>query len=353
MIFRRGQSGNTRHAGVGLAHALGKHAPEASRDRCEQHGERGHRRENGRHLRIEERAAAGRRDDHEGELARRGEQKGRLDRHGARTGNQAHGKEGDDALEQKQPEKPAGNDPQIAQHALQVEAHADSHEEQAEQQPFEGFEVDLGLVLELGFAKQETGQEGAQRQGKSCPGREHRRADNDQQQERHQEVAPALGRVAEDAVQAEAADQHDDRDRDRALNQRFEHCRQQTGFAVPAQKSDQDEDRRDQNILKQEDGERGSTDRLQGAPLLGQHLHDDRRGGKCEREPDCKRGRRRQAGDPCCARNQSGTDESLQAANPEHRAAQLPELLKRQLEAEQEEQEEHAKFGEGRCGLRL
>ena len=142
---------------------------EAGDERDQHHGEGdGDGRDLG-HRRRQQPRPGGLRHEHEGEFAGRAEQQRHLAGHTPRQPEQPgqpvdHQRlHGDDAEAQR------GDQFRPGREDAEVEAGADRHEEEAEQQPLEGLDRHLDLAPELRFGEQQPGQEGAERHGQPRP----------------------------------------------------------------------------------------------------------------------------------------------------------------------------------------
>ena len=124
-------------------------------------------------------------------------------------------------LDDQQPHESGDDQVGVCEQDQRIEQHADGHEEQAEQQSFERLEVDLDLMLVFAFAQQKPGQERAERGGEAGDAGRAGGADDQQQRDRHDQVATAgLHHEVQQRAQHELADEQDADDRRHALRQR-------------------------------------------------------------------------------------------------------------------------------------
>ena len=270
----------------------------------QQHGERGERHgdddgggEHGAGAGIDQPGAAGGGVEDEGELAALGEHGGAA--HGLpRSGAEEAGDEEDHGGLGQHQHHHAGQDqqPVAAQHA-EVEAHADAHEEEAEQDAAEGLDVCFELVAEGGFREQHAGQEGAHGHGKAAELHGQRGAEDDEQGGGgHHLPRPGTGEQGEHRVEQPAAggDQGGEREQGEADGDPVRAFR-----LVPrGEDRDQGQERHDRQVLQQQDGD----DALPGGggdlALLLQHLHGDGGGGQDEAHGGDEGHGRGEAGEP-------------------------------------------------------
>ena len=292
-------------------------------------------------------------EDDKGELTCGREQQGRFERERMVARKQAAGDVGDQHLDGDQGAQ-RGEDPDdLVGDERQVEAHADGHEEEAEQQALERLEVHFGLVLELGLADEETREEGAEGKREAGAVGDRGGADDGQQRQRHQEVAPpAGGGKAEDAAEEVVADGPDHGDGDQPADQCVDQDASHVGIRLHRRETNKDQDRGDHDVLEEQHAKRGAADRLGRALALDQHLHDDGGGRQGQREAEDHGDRQVQPESEAGPGDGDRAEDRLPAACTDHDLAQGPELGEGELDAEQEKQEQHAEFGEGQRGFR-
>ncbi len=117
-------------------------------------------------------------------------------------------------------------------------------------------------------------------------------------------------------------------------------------LAAPEQ-ADDDDDRHDHEILKQQHADAQPADRRGKTALLDHHLRGDGRRRQGQRHGDDHRPRHA-ADDPGGGdADEQHRQEDLRRADAEHRAPHRPQPVEREFEPDQEEQEDDAHLGEG------
>ena len=107
------------------------------------------------------------------------------------------------------------------------------------------------------------------------------------------------------------------------------------------------QDRRHHQILKQQHSDGDPAERRCRPALLLEKLHHHRGRGHCERQPENDRGCAGRAQQPTADTDGDSRSQELEAADAGDKAAQRPQPLHRHLDADEEQQEHDAKFGEG------
>ena len=169
----------------------------------------------------------------------------------------------------------------------------------------------------------------------------------DEQGRRHEQVARAVrSHQPEQRPQQQSPDHDDEADRQGRLGERQREAGEQRPARARAQDRDQEQQRHDGQVLRQQDGEARPAGRSRQPALVGQDLDDDGRRRQGEARADdhgCRPAVAEQRGD--AADDGRGQDD-LQAAQPEHQPAHGHEALEGQLQADQEHQEHDAELGE-------
>ncbi len=236
--------------------------------------------------------------------------------------------------------------PEPVEHQLQVERQPDGHEEQAEQQAAERPDVGLDLVAELAFREHQAGKERAERHREAGLGRQPAGAEHREQRRRDEQLrAAGGGDGVQHRSQHEVTGQQDRGERERRLDQR-QHQRADDRCRLERQHRHQHQQRHHGEVLEQQDREGGAAGARDLLAALDQQLQHE--GGRRQREPaaDDDRGRHRKAARPGQQSDQRGGGEHLRAAEAEHQPAHHAQPLERQLEADREQQEGHAKLGQ-------
>jgi hypothetical protein len=102
---------------------------------------------------------------------------------------------------------------EAASHRPKVDSHPHRHEEQAEQQAFERFDIDFDLVTELRLGQQQPGEEGAERHGQARRSRHRSGADDGQQRGGDEQLRAARrGHQPEQRPQRQPSDRQDQGD---------------------------------------------------------------------------------------------------------------------------------------------
>ena len=230
----------------------------------------------------------------------------------------------------------------------EIDVHADREEEDAQQQAAERVDHRLDGAAVLGLRQQQAGDEGAERHRQAGIGRDHARADRDQQGGGHEEFRiVGAGGQPEQRLQHEAADDGDDADGDHRLGQRHDDAVDHRGaLGASAERADQEQQRHHGKVLGEQDGETGAAGRRHHAALAGQQLHDDGGRGKRQADADDQRRSGRLAEPQRAETDRQRRHDDLQAAQPEHQPAHGEQAAHRQFEADEEQQEDDAEVGD-------
>ena len=268
---------------------VARHPPGRSRAKRRERGN-GHHRQRYRHhqhgakFAIDDARGDAAANHHEGEFAARPQQQRRLARHaGALPGDERQRKNNDN-LERDQSHRQPDGARRRGDDRADVEARADGDEEQAQQQALERLDRHLDLAAEFGFRQQQTGDEGAQRHRQARKGGDDRRAHDDEQARRHEE----LGRMGvrdlmEQRPQQQAAGANDRRDGGRGRQDREQQPMPDAAAAggrLRAQHGDHEQHGRDHQVLRQQNREGGASRRRAKPPPLDERGYDHRRRGQ-------------------------------------------------------------------------
>jgi len=127
-------------------------------------------------------------------------------------------------------------------------------EENPEEQAFEGFEIDFDVMARLAVADEQAGEEGAERNRQSCePGRDRERH-QDQQRDRHDQVAAAgaHGRTQQ-WPNEESAEDHDRNHRRKCAGERADQrqdAAMYAGVLAAGQDADHEQNRHYHHVLE-------------------------------------------------------------------------------------------------------
>ena len=131
-----------------------------------------------------------------------------------------------------------------------------------------------------------------------------------------------------------------------------DHAEQPRGaqhVAGRAERGGEREQRREREVLEQQDADRQPRVRAVDLELLAELAHDDRGRGHGERAAEHDRDRRVDAERPGRAAERGRREQHLQAADAEHLGLHRDHAGERELEAEREDQEHDADLGEQRA----
>ena len=251
-----------------------------------------------------------------------------------------------DRLQHQQCREQAADQLWLAHQPLDVERHADTDEEEAEQEALERLDLRFDLVAVFGVGEQHAGDERAERHRDADQIHDPCRADDDEQCGRREYFrrGGARGRAEHRPQKVTAADD-DHRNRDDHAQRR-----QRAGAGVGRRMRDRErrnqrEDRDSGNILEQQD--RKAEPAVRGADFLalGEDLQIDRRRGERQAEPDDERSLPVETEREGDAADRGSRQDKLQAADAEHVAPHDPQALRRQLHADHEQHQHHAELG--------
>jgi hypothetical protein len=343
-----------------VGRALGAHR-QARREHTlvQQHEER--RGEHGGGDRGVEHVERGTREDlvgggeqHEGEFADLRQAEGEEERIGAAAVAEGPG----DRVEQRrlqrhhcqrQPQHEHGR----AHEQAEVHRHADGDEEQPEQQPLEGLDVDFQFMAVFRVGEHHAGEERTQRHRHAD--RLHQRAHAEYEKQREGDEDIALTRAGDNAQQwaqqkVAGDDQHGDQRK--AAPQR--HPVQAAARLLRREQPEQQDERNDGEVLKQQHREARLAARRGEQALLLQRGERDRGRGHGESHASDQRHLEGQAERPAERRHGGEGGGHLHRAHAEDRAAHLPQLPRLEIQSDEEEQQHDAKFREAadRLGVR-
>ena len=333
---------------VVVARGLAARLRRQPRDQQQQQGRRGHRQADDRHqavaLRCLQQARLGRlAEHHEGEFAaqRQGASQQQAAAQVQPPGAQAQPQQEGELHRQQQ--AGAGEDRQrFGGHALQVDAHADGHEEQPQQQAFERLDLRFQLVAEFRFRQQHAGQERAEARAQTGELHQPGAAEHHQQGGGGEHLGHAGARDhPEHVAQQVATAEHQRGDRGHRLRHRQPAVALARG-GMRAEQRDRGQQRDRREVLEQQDGEREAA--VFGGQLLalGQQLQADRGGRQRQPQADHQRGLPREARAHRQQRQRDPRQQHLQAADPEDRPPHHLQARQRQLQPDHEQQHHHA-----------
>ena len=287
-------------------------------------------------------------DHHEGEFAARPDQQRRLGGDPVRRAEEPRQHEHDRRLDDDQPGRIAERRARPRDEDREIEFGADRDEEQAEQQALERLDRHLDLAAELGLGEQQPGDEGAERHRQAAGGGSQRRAQHHQQAGGHEEFRAAGQRDrVEQRPQHHTADNNDGRERQRGGRQRQgEALDQIAAHPAAGEQRHHHQQRRDGEILQEQRREAQPTDWRAEPLAFGQHRNDDRGRGQRQRRADRRRRRRRLAERIGRQPERPRAQDELRQAEFEHQPPHALEALEREFEADGEEQDDDAEFGE-------
>ena len=232
----------------------------------------------------------------------------------------------------------------------QVDRHSHGDEEQPQQQALERVDVELQLVAVFAFGEHHPGEEGAERHGQAHRVGEHRAADHQQQREADEDLAQArLGDVLQHRAHQHAPGEHQRGDEARRLGG----VAPAEGIGLAAEEAEREQQRDHRQVLEQQHRERGLAARRLQQVLLRERGEADGGRGHGDAHAGDHADHQRLAEQLRDARHRGDGDRHLYRAEAEDRAAQRPEALRVQFEADQEQQQHHAELGEVQHRLRL
>ena len=237
------------------------------RERGNGHHRQGHRHHQMRaDLRPHEPLRDARADQGEREFAAGTEQQRDLARHGETQPQRQRQHENDRGLDRDQSERKAEREQRPGDDRADVQAGADRHEEQAEQQALERLDRHLDLAPVFGFGQQQSGDECAERHRQAGHRRHDRRAHDDQQARGHEEFRRMrLGDLMEQRPQQQPAGADDERQRGRRRQDGEQQSLAQAAaqaLAAHAEHRHHEQHGRDHQVLRQQHGESGAAGRL-------------------------------------------------------------------------------------------
>ena len=169
---------------------------------------------------------------------------------------------GDQRLEGQDQQHRGGDEGEVLPDRLEVDAHADRDQEDAESETLEGLHDRLDFAVILGLGDEQPGDQGAHDRRKAhCGGGE---AGADYHQQRcGEEQLGALGArgLAEQPGQGEAPEDHHRGDHQSALPQRGEHAFPAFARRIGGHRAEDENDRDDHDILEQQHRQRRAPDR--------------------------------------------------------------------------------------------
>ena len=238
----------------------------------------------------------------------------------------------------------------------EVHARADGDEEEAEQQPFEGFEVAFHFVAVGAVGQRDAGDERAQRGGEADEGHEGGDADDQREGEQGEHFAQAgFADEAEGGGHEVAHADDDDGDGGHAYEGGYPAglSGQDVGGFVAvlrlggggAQEGQQGEHGDGGHVLKQQYGKARLTARRGQQVFLAEGLQYDGGGRQSQYAADCHAdlpGLPQGDGQPG---NGGQCQHDLQAAQPQEFVPQPPQHLRGKFQTDQKQHHDHAEFG--------
>ena len=327
---------------------------EDHQQRGRRHGQRHHGNEQARLRRFEQAEPCGKGDQHEGKFAALRQREGEARGIGRGHAEQPPQHEQHCELHHDEAHDQPEDEQRLAEQQREVDAGTDRDEEHREQQALEGLEVHFKLVAVFAFGQHHAGKEGAECRREAHQLHEQRDADHQHQRKAHEDLAHAGFRhQTEQRTGKKAADQNNRcnggehgeglRPARQVADQR---CVMRVMCLRRGEQGQEGEDGNDRDVLEQQHREGGlAGGGLEQAALVEALQHDG-----CRRHGEDEAGghgrlpaeAQRQRSPADCQRG----DGDLQATEPDDRAAQLPQLRGLQFEADEEQHDDDAEFGE-------
>ena len=227
----------------------------------------------------------------------------------------------------------------------QVERHADGEEEEAEQQAAKRLDIRFKLMAETRIRKQDPGEERAHRHRQPAQFQQLPRTEYDQERCRHHLARLAAGEQAESRVEQPVADRHQQRDAgERLADAQPQRCRALR--MLRREEGDEGEQRHNQQILEEEDGDHFLPAWRGQFMALAEDGHDD--GGRSEDKPGgADEGNLPgKAVEDADGGQQHRRQHHLHAAEAENLAAQMPEVRGLHFQPDDEEKNHHPELGD-------
>lgn len=320
----------------------------------------GHRQGDGKHQQVvqvvlEQALVAGHLEHDEGELAAGRQDHAQAQRRGL---VEAAGNASDEVqhrrLQGDQQHGQAEHHPRRLEQQADIRAHPHADEEQAEQQALERLDLRLQFVAVLRVGQQQAGEEGTEGHGHAGQLHQQRGTHHHQQRGGGGHVLQlGLGDDAKHRAQQVAATDHhrgDAADHLEGLGQFAA-----AGVAVrTAEQRDHGDQRDRRDVLEQQDGEGQAAMGLGQFLALGEDLQAEGGGRQRQAQAEHHRAVHRlvEADQGHSADHQAG-QQHLQQADAEHRLAHHPQAPRRQLQADDEQQQYHAHLGDLRDAFRV
>ena len=229
-----------------------------------------------------------------------------------------------------------------------IDQHADADEKQAEQHIAKWTDAGFHLMTELGLAEHHARQKGTKRQRQAqAVGRPGGCQNHQQDREREQFGGTPLGDQMEERAHGPAHGIEDQGKRQHGLGHGpTEFSGKGVHARGCAQHRNQDQERHGRDILKHRNGEAEPTVRGCVLALLGQLPADDGGRGLREDGADDERHCGAQTSQPEQCGHGSRGQGHLRGTQAENLMAHRMQLRQRVVEADREQQEDHAEFGE-------
>ncbi|MNF72346.1 hypothetical protein D3C84_543220 [compost metagenome] len=242
-----------------------------------------------------------------------------------------------------------------AEQQAEIRAHADADEKQPQQQAFERFDLRFQFVAVFGIRQQQTGEERAQCHRYADQIHQPRRADHHQQRGGGGNLRQtgAGDHTEHRSQQIPSADHHHG---DAAQNaQAVVQILGRGGGVIAARQQRHHGDQRDRcDVLEQQNRECQTPMGAGQFLAFGQALQAEGRGGQCQAQPQHNRAVQRLAKHEQRhhANHRSG-QQHLRQTDAKHRFAHHPQAARRQLQADDKQQQHHAEFGNMTDALRV
>ena len=234
----------------------------------------------------------------------------------------------------------------MVQEEAHIQHHAHGDEKEAEKNIPVGQHAGNNAHTVWRTGQQQTCQKGAQRKGK--PEGFRKRGDAEAEgQRRHQQNFPRPRRHdgIHEPGQSEMRSQQDAAQNGNNLAHGKQRFRQRKRQGSAQQRHAQHEGR-NHDILKNKNGQRDTSDRRAGVPLLLENLQDDGRRGQSRQTPPENPRLYACAVQPAGQRNKGHRQTDLQAAAHEHRPLEPVERIHRQFDTNGKQQHGHAQVGD-------
>ena len=227
-------------------------------------------------------------------------------------------------------------DRKFAQHA-KVNAHADGHEKQAQQQRLERLQIGFQRAAVFAVGQQHAGQKSAQRHRQADPLHQRSNADHQQQRGGGENLrGAAVGNPAQQRTQQQSPAQNDARNGGDDAQRFKQPVRMGDGRVFAAdgcQQRHQRQNRNRRHVLKQQNRKTGLAAGRAHQVALADGLKRNRGRGQGQTQRGHQRRRPFDAASYANAGQQRGATEQLHAAPAENRATQAPQAVRFEFQA--------------------